>query len=70
VVAGKTITCRRCRAARVAELGGDDEAKIRVPPGWQRIVVLSAGSGTWLTADDLDAYEVSEAYWLCAGHRS
>jgi hypothetical protein len=66
VPGSKTVTCRRCGAQAVAEQGGDDT--VRVPPGWRRIAVLSAGPGTWLAGDDLDVFEVSDGYWLCPAH--
>lgn len=64
---GETITCRRCGAHAVAERTEDDT--IVVPPGWRRVVILTAGPGTHLSADGLDGYEATDGYWVCPAHK-
>jgi hypothetical protein len=59
--------CLRFGARAVAERAGSDTTI--VPPGWQRVVILTAGPGTRLAADDdLDAYEPTDGYWICPAH--
>jgi hypothetical protein len=60
----ETLTCRKCGAHAAADHDGDATV---VPAGSRRIVMLTAGPGTRVS-EDLDVYEVTEAYWLCPAH--
>jgi hypothetical protein len=61
----ETIICLRCGAKAEAQREGD---RTQVPPGWRRLVTLTAGPGTWITDDDMSSYEIRDGMWLCPAH--